>query len=631
MPLPRPLRPGDPEQLGGYRLTGVIGEGGQGTVFHGETAAGDPVAVKVLHARFLGRADAERRFFNEVAAARRVAEFCTARVIDADVTHDRPYIVSEYVAGESLDALVRREGPRDAGALDRLAVGTAAALAAVHRAGIVHRDFKPANVLLGADGPRVIDFGIAQLVDAAGTEAGRVQGSPAYMSPEQLAGRRPGPSTDVFSWAVTISFAATGRPAFGDDSIPAVMNRIMRREPDLTGVPVRLRGVLSDCLAKDPAARPSAAQLLMTLVHLADEAEPPRAGPVPRWALGTLAAVALAAAGVAVAVPLWPRAPAPVPAVAAPMSLATAGPGFGEPLGTPFAGHTGEVLSLVPATLGDRPVVVSAGRDGTVLVSDVRTGAAVGPARRVDALAISSLALGDLAGRQVLVCGGYGKGVWLSDLATGSELAYGGASGDVVALATARVDGRPVLVAAGHRAVHVTDLAGGKALLALGGGASDVATAVLGGRQEIVAAALDGTVHRWDAATGEPVGRPFPAPGTRLALAYAAGRPVVVSGAQDNTLRVLDLETGAQLGKAYAGHTDRISAVVTTVLDGRPVAVTGSWDGTVRVWDLTSGRPVGGPLTGPDGWVTSVAVTEVDGLPLVVAGSRDGTVRTWRL
>jgi WD40 repeat protein len=636
MPLPRPLRPGDPEVLGDYRLTGLIGEGGQGTVYYGETSTGQPVAVKVLHARFFERADAERRFFNEVAAARRVAEFCTARVIDADITHARPYIVSEFVDGESLDALVRREGPRDPGALDRLAVGTAAALAAVHRAGIVHRDFKPANVLLGADGPRVIDFGIAQVVDAAGTEASRVQGSPAYMSPEQLAGRRPGPPSDVFSWAVTISFAATGRPAFGNDSIPAVMNRIMHREPDLAGVPARLRGVLRACLAKDPAARPTAAKLLMTLVHAKDEAAPPQARSIPRWALGA-AAVAVATAGVAIAVPLWPRQPAAVPASvdatvqAAPMSLPTVGPLFGRPLGTPFAGHTSEVLSLATATLGTRPVVVSAGRDGTIRLSDARTGAAAGPARHVDALTVSALALGDLDGRQVLICGGYGTGLWLSDLATGRELTFGAAKGDVLALAMSSREGQPVLVTAGHRAVHVLDLATGRALLALGGGASDVATAELGGRQVIVTAALDGTVHVWDAVTGEPVGTPFAAPGARLALAVVGGRPVVVSGAADNTLRVHDLETGAPVGEPYPGHTDRISAIATTVLDGRPVAVTGSWDGKVRVWDLSSGRPLGPPLAGPGSWVTSVAVTEVDGLPLLLAGSRDGTVRTWRL
>ncbi|GAA0410467.1 hypothetical protein Acor_14160 [Acrocarpospora corrugata] len=633
MPPPRPLRPGDPEQLGEYRLTGLIGEGGQGTVFHGETATGTPVAVKVLHARFFERADAERRFFNEVAAARRVAEFCTARVIDADITHARPYIVSEYVDGESLDELVRREGPRDAGALDRLAVGTAAALAAVHRAGIVHRDFKPANVLLGADGPRVIDFGIAQVVDAAGTEASRVQGSPAYMSPEQLAGRRPGPASDVFSWAVTLSFAATGRPAFGNDSIPAVMNRIMHREPDLAEVPARLRGVLRACLAKDPAARPSAAKLLMTLVHLEDEADQPRGRLLPRWALGALAAVTVAAAGAAIAIPLWPRGPAVVPAAvrAAPMALATVGPGFGEPLGTPFAGHTGEVLALATATAGELPVAVSAGRDGTVRLSDVRTGAAVGRARTVGALSISAVALGDLGGRQVLVCGGYGRGLWLSDLVTGRAIGFGGRPGDVLALAVASREGQPVVVTAGQHAVQVIDLATGEVLLAVGGGASDVAMSRMGGREIIVTAALDGMVHRWDARTGEAVGRPFAAPGSRLALAEVNGRPVVVSGAPDNTLRVLDLETGAPVGEPYPGHTDRISAVATTVLDGRPLAVTGSWDGTVRVWDLGSGRPLGGPLSGPEGWVTSVAVTEVDGVPLLVAGSRDGTVRTWRL
>lgn len=623
MPVPRPLRPGDPRQVRGYTLTGLIGEGGQGTVFHGHTAKGEPVAVKVLHARVFNRRD----FHNEVAAARRVAQFCTARVIDADVTGERPFIVSEYVDGESLEALVKREGPRDAGSLDRLAVGTAAALAAIHRAGIVHRDFKPANILLGADGPRVIDFGIAQVVDAAGTEASRVQGTPAYMSPEQLAGRRPGPASDVFSWGVTMTFAATGKPAFGNDSIPAVMNRIVTREPDLSFVPSRLRGALAAALAKDPADRPTAADLLVTLVHARDEGhQADERSARRRWALigGSLGLIAASLATAVVVLPADP--PLPPVVTVSPMSRPVDA-AFGQPVGTPFTGHRGEVLTVAAGDLGGRPVVVSAGRDGTVRVSDAVTGAAIGGPRRVNALSISSVAVdGD-----VVVCGGYGAGLWLSGLRSGRKIGFGAETGDVLALGLTRLDDRTAVVTAGPDSVRVTDLSSGGALLRLGGGATAVAFTIVEGRDVAVTAGLDGTAEVWDLHSGEPVITPFPLPGELLAVSSAGARPVVVTAAPDNTLRVFDLQAGTPLGTPYRGHTDRVSALATTELDGRPVAVSGSWDGTVRVWDLLSGTPVGPPLTGHRGWVTSVAVAVVEGVPVVVSGGRDGTVRTWRL
>ncbi|GHJ41106.1 serine/threonine-protein kinase [Streptomyces sp. TS71-3] len=257
-----PLQPGDPGEVPGYRLEGRLGEGAQGVVFLGRDPAGGPAAVKVLHARLSGDDQARRRFLQEIAAAKHVAGFGTARVLDADASGDRPYVVSEYVDGPSLQKLVAEQGPRTGGALERLAVGTAMALTAIHRAGVVHRDLKPGNVLLGPDGPRVIDFGIARALAGAPTLTAGAVGTPAYMAPEQLGRGETGPAADVFAWACTMVYAATGAPPFGNDTVAAVMTRVLTAEPDLSGVPAPLAGVVAACLAKDPAARPGIRQVL---------------------------------------------------------------------------------------------------------------------------------------------------------------------------------------------------------------------------------------------------------------------------------------------------------------------------------------------------------------------------------
>ncbi|MEV4459167.1 serine/threonine-protein kinase, partial [Microbispora sp. NPDC049633] len=264
--MPQPLEPSDPARLGSCRITGRIGEGGQGVVYLGESASGEPVAVKLFHARLGQDAVARAAFARETDLARRVARFCTAQVLESGMDGGRPYIVSEYVPGPSLNQVVAARGPWSGGALERLAIGTATALVALHDAGVVHRDFKPHNVLIGPDGPRVIDFGIARALTGTSTVTSQVVGSPAYMAPEQFTAGELGFALDVFAWASTIAFAATGRAPFGADAIPAIINRILHQEPDLEGVEAPLRDLLVACLAKDPARRPAAREILDRLV-----------------------------------------------------------------------------------------------------------------------------------------------------------------------------------------------------------------------------------------------------------------------------------------------------------------------------------------------------------------------------
>ncbi len=266
MPESLPLRANDPQQIGTYRLTGRLGEGGQGVVYLGEDTEGKGVAVKLLHAQFSGDTKARARFAGELASAKRVAPFCTAQILDADLEGDTPYLVSEFIDGPSLREVVDSHGPSTGSTLQRLAIGTVTALAAIHEAGIVHRDFKPTNVLLAADGPRVIDFGIARALDSGGTLTSTTVGTPSYMSPEQISGQPAGPPTDVFAWACTMVYAATGSPPFGQDSIPAVMNRILHREPALGMLMGPLRDIVSAALAKEASRRPTAQQILLRLL-----------------------------------------------------------------------------------------------------------------------------------------------------------------------------------------------------------------------------------------------------------------------------------------------------------------------------------------------------------------------------
>ncbi|MDX3689452.1 serine/threonine-protein kinase [Streptomyces europaeiscabiei] len=266
----RPLEAGDPTTVASYRLAARLGSGGMGTVYLSYTPGGHPIALKTIRPELSEDPEFRRRFKQEVRAAQRVQGLYTAPVLDHDTEGAQPWLATAYVPGPSLHAAVAEHGALPLNSVLLLLAGVAEALSVIHGAGIVHRDLKPSNVLLAADGPRVIDFGIARAADATAlTGTGVSIGTPAFMSPEQAAGKPVTPASDVFALGQVAAFAARGSGAYGDGPSHAVLYRIVHEEPDLSGLADELR-FIERCLAKDPADRPSPAEV----VALCQEASP---------------------------------------------------------------------------------------------------------------------------------------------------------------------------------------------------------------------------------------------------------------------------------------------------------------------------------------------------------------------
>ncbi|MEU3449348.1 serine/threonine-protein kinase [Streptomyces thermolilacinus] len=268
----QPLEAGEPRAIGPYRLLGRLGSGGMGRVYLARSEGGRTVAVKVVHPHFALDEEFRARFRREAESARRVGGRWTAPVLDADPDAPVPWIATGYVAGPSLTRAVAGHGPLPERSVRVLGAGLAQALAAVHAHGLVHRDVKPSNVLLALDGPRLIDFGIARVMDgtASLTSTGVSVGSPGYMSPEQITGAAGGGgvtgASDVFSLGAVLAYAATGTAPFSGDSSAALLYKVVHEEPELDpALTGPLRDAVAACLAKDPAARPAPAELAASL------------------------------------------------------------------------------------------------------------------------------------------------------------------------------------------------------------------------------------------------------------------------------------------------------------------------------------------------------------------------------
>ncbi|MEU8320861.1 serine/threonine-protein kinase [Nonomuraea sp. NPDC048881] len=673
MPETHPLQPGDPRSLGAYRLLERLGKGAQGVVFKAAGPDGRLVAIKLLNT-LLDRPGLDgERFLREVAAARRVAQFCTAQVLGANLDGEQPYIVSELVDGVSLQVVVQREGPRQGGALYRLAVGTVTALAAIHRAGIVHRDFKPSNVLLGPDGPRVIDFGIARALDSAMTISSGVVGTPAYMSPEQISGERVGPAGDMFSWALTMLYAATGRPAFGQDSLPAVIYRVMNEEPDLSALPGELRPLVQACLSKRAEDRPTAADALFALLEnqgaaaqrdaevalntgsqlAADHPHPaadgpgpsvpPPSGPLPSGSRPSGAG---------------PSGPAPAGGVRDPGPVGARGP-QGAPAPTGWANPSG--ASYTPPPPAARPAVQGppaaggAGRGPAGPGAPSRGpgaggagGGPPGPGAPFGGAGAGGGAAGPGAPFGGAGAGGGQEGVtryvrqapagpygqpprFPPPYPMGSRQAPAGSGNDAFFRHAPAVEPPGEVRARRRRAIMVSSalavalaLAGG--VLFLGPrmfgpenppspGAAAEATTSLAPSPALPTARPTATLP----ATATPPSTPVPSPTVTPVPTQTVPPPQAVAA------------IGKQDGKSLKGHTKGVQTVSALSLgDGRTWLVSGGQDGRVRLWDLGRHKPLA-TMRGHSEEVYAVAAVMMGKTPMAVSGGYDGSVRLWNL
>ncbi|MQY03771.1 WD40 repeat domain-containing serine/threonine protein kinase [Actinomadura macrotermitis] len=639
----RPLDPADPPRIGPYRTLAELGRGGMGRVLLCAGPDGRLVAVKLVHARLLGAPGHRDRFRAEVAATGSVSGAYTAAVIDADPDAPVPWLASVHVPAPSLSEAVRAAGPLPEPAVRRLAAGLAAALRDIHGAGLVHRDLTPRNVLLAADGPRVIDFGIAS---AAGAD-GDATGTPAFMSPEQAEGGPPTAAGDVFALGSVLTLACTGRGPFDGPNAMRTLYNVVHAEPELGGVPVALRPLVAACLAKAPGDRPTPDRLLDLAGGVAPAARPwppavhrliddrqaeltgllsppartPRRG---RLLAAGAALTAAALLGSLIWAP-WPgtaaRPPAPHP------SASSAPP---PPPSWTLRGHTSWVMAV--AFSPDGKTLATGADDATARLWDVATHTQRGaPDRHPDG--VNSLVVspggstlftgGDDGYLRIFPMSGKGEstGLNLDNGPVGAMaitphgnllamevsgllqlLPLGGKgkptqagrvrSGNVTALAFAP-DGRTLAVGTTgmerdldtHNTkgvVEVWDLTAKRHadLRGYNGWIEGVAFSPDG---RTLAAAGGDLVRLWDLPGHRPAGTPIHCQGRCRAVAFSPDGKLLAYS-DGGTARLLTTANYQQSGPALTGHTSGITSLAFSP-DGRLLA-TGSYDDTARIWQL---------------------------------------------
>ncbi|AAZ54094.1 hypothetical protein JCM3263A_26670 [Thermobifida fusca] len=650
-----PLQPGDPGRIGPYRLVSRLGAGGMGQVFLARSPGGRPVVVKVILPEYANDDEYRIRFAREVEAARRVGGFHTAQVIDADPTADPPWMATAYIPGPSLRKAVTERGPLYGNNLRTLAAGLVEGLAAIHACGLVHRDFKPSNIVLAADGPRVIDFGVARPLDSSVmTQSGAVIGTLAYMSPEQTDGSQVGPASDVFSLGTVLAFAATGRSPFMADSIGEIIARISGPPPELPELPDDLRELVYACWEQNPDLRPTTAELLAQLStdHTGDDWPPPHLSDL----IGSMLPLG------ATTSPNPSLAIEPPPPSHGPPRPSEPLPDPGDDADEPSAEKPSRTLpEPEPPELEEKPIQVIHEPErpaptpprpreparGAIKPKNPRPAAPQPPwspprvqpprwkqlitkkpvAGILTAVATAGLVVSFLVWQWTLPETPLrpDSSTAPSESADPHELNEPRIlTTDREAVAVAFSPGGSLLAGgSGDKLIHVWDVASGDELHTLEGHTDWVRAVAFSPDGALLASGSDdATVRLWDVAAAEERAVFEGHTHYVLDIAFSPDGSMVASGSRDGTARLWNVATGTEHA-VLKGHTDYVYAVAFSP-DGSMVA-SGSRDGTIRLWDVATGKERD-VLQAPAENVVSLAFSP-DG-SMLVHGS-DSTVHLW--
>ncbi len=659
-----PREAGHLGRLDHYEVLEVVGRGAFGVVLKAfDEVLHRVVAIKVMAPQLAAVGSARKRFTREARAAAAVSHDHVVPIYAIEEANNPPYLVMQFVAGRSLQERIDRTGPLELKEILRIGMQAAQGLAAAHAQGLVHRDVKPANILLenGVERVKITDFGLARAADDASvTASGVIAGTPQYMAPEQARGEAIDHRADLFSLGSVLYAMCTGRPPFRASTTMGVIRQVSEEaarpvreiNPD---VPDALVAVIERLHEKDPARRyQSAAEVAEVLGRLLAQAQQPgglprtaaprrrRRIPGPVWKV-----LAALAAGLLVGGAVWlmlhlafalrdravremmdagaarerglVRPPAPPPIPAGPVRE--------------LVGHTGWVISV--ALSPDGRQALSGSHDGTMRLWDVESGH---EKRRfkdfggwVEAVAFSP------DGRQALSsCADLTLRLWEVD--TGRELqCFRGHTRGARAVAFSP-DGRRALSGGKDGTVRLWDLTTGQEVRRFEGHGNQVESVafVPGGRQ-VLSGGWDQKLRLWDAETGRQV-RQFEGHTSGVeSVAVSGDGRLVLSGGGDATVRLWDLESGQEV-RRFEGHTGAVNAVA-FCLGGRGVLSAGR-DGAVRLWDRDSGE-VRGVFVGHSEWVFSVACTPDGPYALSGGGGRleggrpvrgkDFALRLWRL
>ncbi|MEV0665726.1 protein kinase [Actinomadura luteofluorescens] len=609
-----PLHPGDPRRIGPYELEARLGAGGMGQVFLGVSPGARSVAVKVIRAEHAEDARFRRRFAREVEAARKVGGFHTAQVVDADPEADAPWLVTAFIPGPSLREVVAERGPLDPDDVRALAAGLAEGLAAIHACGLVHRDLKPGNVIMAADGPRIIDFGIALATDATVlTSHNVVVGTYAYMSPEQVLGDVPGPPGDVFSLGCVLAYAATGGGPFDATSIPAIVHRVLHEEPDLSGLPGDLANMIAACLAKDPGQRPTPDALITAPQSIEAPTPRPASSPPGDDAVSTHPNATRVATRQREAPTVAPAGRAPVGrrALLIGAGAVTAAAAVAVPAGILLTRGDGKGAAAPPAPARRPKGLVSP--SGSLSAPDVKS--------------LSEVAL--TADGRTVAAGGLDSTITLWDAATGRVLRTIKKTGWVSALAFSP-DGRSMASSCSTPGLLlVWDAATGRLRVNVRSGEFGLNSLAYSPDGRTIAG-VNPDVQLFDAGTGRRLASFDLRHSGVNAVAYSPDGRLVAAGVDGyydkppgSTVQLLDGRTLRKRGQ-FAGHTESVTGVAFSS-DGRRLASSGA-DKTVRIWDVASHRALRVIKTG-DATVKDTKFSP-DGSSVLGACS-DRTVRIW--